>query len=277
MEMEATTAGADEEDERPSPRAPEGAKRRWRWSQLLTTMKVRWLAKGICEDDFLSDQQDLTECLNKVQIYVFGKILKRKKTDDQAEDDHREDDQPQDDTKGVKPAASAYCASRELRLNAGKCGNEDVAATVIDVAKVLAAAVRDVMVWRCVGLVGAASEHVYIKALDDAFEGGLSGDKDLKAQLLNSFHHELAEDHYAFKSHSSQRRKKRPRKNRRSPPGSVVEDGGGGGGGGGGGEGGGHGQQAVRARSAEPMAARQAQCHEVAAQQTWWPDWRASS
>ena len=150
--MEATTAGADEEDERPSPRAPEGAKRRWRWSQLLTTMKVRWLAKGICEDDFLSDQQDLTECLNKVQIYVFGKILKRKMIDDQAEDDHREDDQPQDDTKGVKPAASAYCASRELRLNAGKCGNEDVAAKVIHVAKVLAAALRDVVVWRCVGL-----------------------------------------------------------------------------------------------------------------------------
>ena len=116
---------------------------------------------------------------------------------------------------------------------------------------------RDVVAWRCVRLSGADSEDVYIAALDNAFDGGLSGDKDLKSQLLNSFHHVLGGDPNAFKSHSSQRRRRRPRKSRTSPRGSSAEPAPAQHGGGVGGDGVWHGQ-AGRARSAEPMAGQHA-------------------
>ena len=92
----------------------------------------------------------------------------------------------------LRGAALAYRAAREARLRAGSTGNAAAA------AKALAGAVRDVVAWRCVRLSGADSEDVYIAALDNAFDGGLTGDKDLKSQLLNSFHHVLGGDPNAF-------------------------------------------------------------------------------
>ena len=71
--------------------------------------------------------------------------------------------------------ALAYRAAREARLRAGSTGNAAAA------AKALAGAVRDVVAWRCVRLAGHDSEDVYIAALDNAFDGGLSGDKTSRA------------------------------------------------------------------------------------------------
>ena len=65
-------------------------------------------------------------------------------------------------------------------------------------------------------LSGARSEEVYVATLDAAFDGGLSSDKNLKSQLLNSIHHIVDGDQIAFKSRSSQRRRWRPRNSRAS-------------------------------------------------------------
>ncbi len=120
----------------------------------------------------------------------------------------------EDDLRG---SARAYLAAREARMNASMGGARSA-------AKALAGSVRDVVAWRCVRLSGADSEEIYIAHLDAAFDGGFSGDKDLKSQLLNAFHHVIAAaDPNAFKSKSSQRRRKRPRQSRSSPRGSSPE------------------------------------------------------
>ncbi len=123
----------------------------------------------------------------------------------------------EDDLRG---SARAYRAARKARLNAQSGG-------AAAAAKALAGSVRDVVAWRCVRLSGADSEEVYLRTLDAAFDGGLSGDKDLTSQVLNSFHHLFGPDSHAFKhafkSKSSQRRRRRPRKSRSAPRGSSPE------------------------------------------------------
>ena len=116
----------------------------------------------------------------------------------------------EDDLRG---SAQAYLAARKARSNASNAGSAAA-------AKALAGSVRDVVAWRCVRLSGAHSEEDYLSTLDAAFDGRLSGDKDLKSQLLNSFHHVIGPDPNAFKSRPSQRRQRLPRKSRSAPRGS---------------------------------------------------------
>ena len=106
----------------------------------------------------------------------------------------------------LRNAADAYRVAREVRLRA----NRDRFLNAPACAKALAGSVRDLVAWRCTRLAGHDCEDLYIAWLDHAFDGGLSGDKDLKSQLLNSFHHIVGGADEAFKSHSSQRRRRRP-------------------------------------------------------------------
>ena len=77
-------------------------------------------------------------------------------------------------------------------------------------AKAVAGAVRDLVVLRCVRVAGQDSEDEFLGALDEAFGGGLFNDKDLKSQLLNSFHHVVGGAGNAFKSRGCQCRRRGP-------------------------------------------------------------------
>ncbi len=114
-----------------------------------------------------------------------------------------------DDLRG---SARAYRWAREARKKyVGAPGAESA-------AKALEGCARDAAVWRCVKLTGPTNEQAYLHALDAAFEGQLEGDKDLKSQLLNSFHHSLGADPDAFKSKSSQKGRRRQLKNNDGRP-----------------------------------------------------------
>ena len=104
----------------------------------------------------------------------------------------------------LQGSATAYCAASEARWSVGSSG-------AVAAAKALAGSVRDIFAWICIRIYGAESEQAYIHALDAAFDGGLSSDKNLKSQLLNSFHHIVGGDPNAFKSMSSRQRRRRPR------------------------------------------------------------------
>ena len=123
-----------------------------------------------------------------------------------------EDRNLQDDLRG---AAQAYRAARRVRLEVDSGG-------IAIAARALASTVRDVVAWRCVRVSGAHSEEGYLATLDDAFDGAVTNyhEKDLKSQLLHSFHNVIGFGPNTFKSKSSQRRRRRPRKSRSSRPGS---------------------------------------------------------
>ena len=123
-----------------------------------------------------------------------------------------EDRNLQDDLRG---AAQAYRAAREARLEVDSGGGAIA-------ARALASTVRDVVAWRCVRVSGAHSEEGFLATLDVAFDGAVTNyhEKDLKSQLLHSFHNVIGFGPNTFKSKSSQRRRRRPRKSRSSRPGS---------------------------------------------------------
>ncbi len=116
------------------------------------------------------------------------------------------------DAEILRGAVRAYLAAREAyeaQKNAGSGGSAAA-------AKALSGSVRDVVMWKCVKVSGADSEERLLDTLSAACDFNLDSNKDLKSQLLNSFHHIMGDTKEAFKSRSSQRRRRRPRKSRES-------------------------------------------------------------
>ena len=118
----------------------------------------------------------------------------------------------------LRKSADAYRVVREVRHRANRDRFENAPAC----AKALAGSVRDLVAWRCTRLAGHNCKDSYMACLDHAFDGCLSLDKDLKSQLLNSFHHIVGGADEAFKSQSSQRGRRRPP--RQSRGGSARAD-----------------------------------------------------
>ena len=80
--------------------------------------------------------------------------------------------------------------------------------------KALMSALRDVLIWRCVRLVGVDCEEARVKCLDHAFGGQERSDMVLTSQLLTCYHlifGTLGGAPCAFKSRSSTRCRGRPR------------------------------------------------------------------
>ena len=80
-------------------------------------------------------------------------------------------------------------------------------------------ALRDVLIWRCVRLVGVDCEDAIVECLNDAVGGKVRSDKVLKSQLLNCYHQifgTLGGASCAFKSCSSTRCRGRPRRGPKS-------------------------------------------------------------
>ena len=116
------------------------------------------------------------------------------------------------DEESLWNTAQAYSAVREARLHSS--------GAVIAAETALMCALRDVLAWRCVRLVGVDCEDAYVESLDQAFDGQVRSDIELKSQLLTSYHRvfgTLGGVPRAFKSRNSTRCRARPRRAQNKP------------------------------------------------------------
>ena len=107
----------------------------------------------------------------------------------------------------LQRAAFAYCFARDIRFICDNFGTPGQNA----VAKALANAVRDVVTWRNIRLNGVTTQDEYTMHLNNAFNGALSVDRSMKAQLLKSFHTVVGRENHTFQSRNAQRARKRKR------------------------------------------------------------------
>ena len=121
---------------------------------------------------------------------------------------------------GERSLSRAVAAYNELRATVARRvvpgPSETVAST-----KVAWRRVRDAITWRCARSVGIDNKEAYFETLDEAFNGQVRSDYELKSQLLGGYHHFFRVLVLAFKSKSKQRTRPRPRRGPRERRGEA--------------------------------------------------------